>query len=84
VTGAADKGGSAVQTQVSVGGNIDMSGPDAIGSAPAQPWHALGPDPREATATQRARRQGLALMALSSILVIGLLAAAWLFLRSFL
>ena len=61
--------------------------PKATGSAvkvrvSAVPWRALGADPREVTATQRARRLAVLLMALSSLLTIAVLAAAWVLLRN--
>lgn len=83
VTKAPDQGGSAVGTQVSAGAHLDAVAPEADDGLSA-PWRLLGPDPREATATHRARRQGFALMAASAVFMLALLAGAWLLVRAYL
>lgn len=73
----------AATTRAAPGGGIDAAGPEAGHTPLARPWRGLGPDPREATATQRARRQGLTLMLGSALLMIVLLVVAGLLLHNF-
>jgi len=82
VTKAPEKATSAVQSQIAAADEIDASQPERGVAANAPPVHGWRTDYRELVTTQRARRQGLALMAASSIFMIVLFLAGWLLLRT--
>jgi hypothetical protein len=61
---------------------VGADGGEAGDLSPPRPWRAWATDYRELAATRRARRLAVVLMALSSLLTVSLLAAAWLLVRS--
>jgi hypothetical protein len=82
VTQASDKAGGSVNARMSAAPAVGTSEVEAGEAAPSQSWRGWTVDRREEDATRRARHIAVVLMALSSVLTVALLAAAWVLLRN--